>query len=1216
MTKRFFILLSLVIVACGPAWAQQIPKVQHVFVVLEENTNYADVCGPKNVSMPFLCSLKVQGSFSANYYAPTHPSIGNYEDMGWGVVSTNDDTCAPNTCGFAFSGDNIVREVLAAGKTWKGYAENLPSACYFGGDSGQYAVHHSPIPYISDAQNNCSNRFVAFEDPNLGFAHDLANNTLPSYAFITPNTCDDGHDCTLPASPIPDRWLQNNVLQPLISSGHLNQATGDTVVIVTFDESGADNTHGGGAVYWFMMGQAVKQNYQSTGPAVSPNYYSHESSLRLTAELLGLNFSGLGGAATAPSMTEFFPPGVPPNPPTDFKAQVLGVTPPNPTTGFSATVTPTPPTIWITAPATGAIVLGTISVTAIVSSNTTSVQLAVDGKNAGVAVTGPLFNFFLDTTTLSNGSHLLTAVASNAAAQSTTSNEDVIIANNPLAIATTIFPMGQVSLAYTTTLLATGGTTPYRWSISAGSLPSGLTLSSAGVLSGTPIATGLVSFTAKVTDAAAQIAIAPLQMSIAPAPLQITTTSPLASGQVSVAYSTTLTATGGSTPYTWSVGGGSLPSGLTLSSAGVLSGTPTASGPVSFTAKVTDATAQTATAPLQMTIDVAISVSPKRGGVTVGQPLLITATVANDVGAAGVSWTVSGGGTLSSGQSSTTVWFSSASAGVYTITATSIVDNTISASATIGVTDLAGVFTYHNNLSRDGSNPSEYVLTTSNVTAATFGKLFSCAVDGAIYTQPLWVANLAINNANHNVVFVATQHEGLYAFDADASPCVTLWHASLIDTNHGGTVGETSVPSGFPGNLVGSGFGDITPEVGVTGTPVIDPSTNTLYVVSKSVIPSGPTFFQRLHAIDILTGNEWAGSPVAIAGTFPGTGDGGSTTTFIAQQQNQRPGLALINGVVYIAWASHEDHVPFYGWVMGYNAASLAQTAVLNVTPNVGSGGIWMGGSAPAADTSNNLYLITSNATFDANSLTPPNNDYGDSFLKVTSNLSVSQYFTPSNEMIDNASDQDFGSGGAAILVDQPTNPVTHLVIGGGKDGYLYLLNRDAMGGLGDSNAWQRFYSGSPIFATGAFWNGRYYLAGVGGPLQSYSFNTVTGKFDLSSVPQSPGSFGFPGSTPSVSSSGTVNGIVWALDNGNYCTPGSTSCGPTVLHAYDATNIATELWNSTQGTGNAAGNAVKFTAPTVANGKVYVGTRGNNTGGDTSSSSIPGELDIYGLLPN
>jgi hypothetical protein len=245
-----------------------------------------------------------------------------------------------------------------------------------------------------------------------------------------------------------------------------------------------------------------------------------------------------------------------------------------------------------------------------------------------------------------------------------------------------------------------------------------------------------------------------------------------------------------------------------------------------------------------------------------------------------------------------------------------------------------------------------------------------------------------------------------------------------------------------------------------------------------------------------------------------------------------------------------------------------------------------------------------------------PNNDYGDSFLKLTSDLSVAQYFTPSDQANDNANDVDFGSGGAAIVVDQPSGPVAHLVIGGGKDGYLYLLNRDAMGGLGDSQAWQSFNFGNPLFATGAFWNGRYYLAAVNGPLTSYSFDKVMGKFDLLSVSQAHGSFGFPGSTPSVSSSGTVNGIVWALDNGNYCTPQSHACGPTVLHAYDATNIATELWNSTQGNGNAAGNAVKFTVPTVANGKVYVGTRGNNTGGNTSSSTIPGELDVYGLLPN
>ena len=284
----------------------QVPQVQHVFIVLEENTNYAEVCGPSNTSMAFLCSLKSQGSFSANYYAPAHPSIGNYNDLGWGVVTTTTDSCTPTTCGFPYSGDNIVRELAAVGKTWKGYAESLPSTCYFGGDTGQYAVRHSPIPYISDVQSNCLSRYVAFEDPNLGFAKDLANNTLPAYAFITPNLCDDAHDCTLPGSTIPDQWLQTNVIQPLLNAGHLDPATGDTVLIVTFDESSSDNTNGGGLVYWFMMGKGVKQNYQSTGPSTSPGFYSHESTLRVIAEMLGASFSGLGGAANAPDMTEFF----------------------------------------------------------------------------------------------------------------------------------------------------------------------------------------------------------------------------------------------------------------------------------------------------------------------------------------------------------------------------------------------------------------------------------------------------------------------------------------------------------------------------------------------------------------------------------------------------------------------------------------------------------------------------------------------------------------------------------------------------------------------------------------------------------------------------------------------------------------------------------------------------------------------------------------------
>jgi hypothetical protein len=657
-------------------------------------------------------------------------------------------------------------------------------------------------------------------------------------------------------------------------------------------------------------------------------------------------------------------------------------------------------------------------------------------------------------------------------------------------------------------------------------------------------------------------------------------------------------------------------------STGAISGTPTVSvsnTPLTFQVKDSGNPAQSKTANLTLTIGaspgITVTISPRRGGVAINQLLPLTATVTNDVASAGVIWSVSAGGLLS-GQSTSKASFNSATAGVYTVTATSNADGSKSASVTIGVTDLAGVTTYHNNLSRDGSNPKEYALTPSNVNTGSFGKLFSCKLDGAIYAQPLWVANLRVGGTMRNVVFAATQHESLYAFDADANPCVQLWTVSLIDGVHGGTTGEKSVPSG-PGGLVGSGFGDITPEVGVTGTPVIDPTTNTLYVVSKSVNSTGTTFYQRLHGVDLFTGNEKlnGNSPVLIAATCPGTGDGGTVDTFNAQLQNQRPGLALVNGAIYIAWASHEDRSPYYGWVISYDSVTLAQNSVLNVSPNFGYGGIWMGGGAPAVDSNNNLYLLTGNGTFDVTNSSTPNNDYGDSFLKLSPSLGILGFFTPSNQSLDNANDQDFGSGGAAILVDLPSGTPNHFVIGGGKDGYLYLLNRDSLGGSGDTNALQRLNFSAAIFATGAFWNNTFYLAGVGGHLSAFPFNTTSRMFGITATSQSPGSFGFPGSTPSVSSQGSSNGIVWALDNGNYCTPQSRGCGSTVLHAYDAGNLANELWNSSILNGDAAGYAVKFTVPTVANGKVYVGTRGNNTGGPFGSTSVSGELDVYGLLP-
>jgi hypothetical protein len=802
-------------------------------------------------------------------------------------------------------------------------------------------------------------------------------------------------------------------------------------------------------------------------------------------------------------------------------------------------------------------------------------------------------------------------------------------------------PVIVVTISPTTASVQVGAAQPFTATVQNDSQNKGVTWAlsgtgcsgaACGALSATTSASGVaitytapasvptpatVTLTATSVSDGTKSAAATITMTAAPVisvTLSVTTASVAING--TQPFTATVTNDSQNKGVTWAVSG----TGCSGPTCGTVAPTSSASGvavtytapasvptPATVTLTATSVANGTKSAAATITVTpppgVSVTLTPKRGGVTVSQSLNFTATVTNDVGSAGVTWTASSG-TFGAQTVTTATYVAPVSAGVITVTATSKADVTKSASATVGVTDLAGVTTYHNDPSRDGVNAQEYALTTTNVASATFGKLFSCTVDGAVYAQPLWVANVNFSGTKHNVVLVATQHDSLYAFDADTNPCAQLWHTNLIDSGHGGTSGEAPVPSGPTGNLVGQGAGDITPEVGVTGTPVIDPSTNTLYVVSKSVIVSGPTFFQRLHAIDLATGNEKFGGPSAISATFPGTGDGGTTVTFNAKTQNQRPGLALANGVVYVAWASHEDAPPYYGWIIGYNASTLAQVSVLDVTPNVGFGGIWMGGGAPAVDASSNLYVLTGNATFDANNSAAPNNDYGDSFLKLSSTLGVSDWFTPSDESTDNSIDQDFGAGGAAILIDQPSG---HFIIGGGKDGFLYLLNRDNMGHFGDSNAWQRFNFSNPIFSTGAFWNNSFYLAGVGGPLKAYSLSTTTGKFATSPTSQSPGTFGFPGTTPSVSSTGATNGIVWALDNSQYCTDQSPGCGAAVLHAYDATKVATELWNS----GSTAGNAVKFTVPTVANGKVYVGTRGS----DTTNGGI-GELDVYGLLPN
>ena len=638
---------------------------------------------------------------------------------------------------------------------------------------------------------------------------------------------------------------------------------------------------------------------------------------------------------------------------------------------------------------------------------------------------------------------------------------------------------------------------------------------------------------------------------------------------------------------------------------------------------------------------VSVTVSPKRAAVVVStQTQQFTCSVAN------VTWSVDGvaGGNASVGTiSANGLYTPPAVGGIHVVKATTAAAPHVSGSATVAVTDLAGVFTYHNDRARDGVNSREFALTPATVTTATFGKLFSCPVDGAIYAQPLWVRGLSIAGGTHNVIFAATQHDSVYAFDADTSPCVAYWHVNLLDTLHGGTAGEKPVVWNDVGNAGFGCFGDIYPEVGVTGTPVIDPASNTIYVVSASEIP-GPRsgkcafpplpFFHRLHALDLFTGNEKPDAPVTIAASLPGIGEGSSAgmVSFSSQYHHNRSGLALSNKTVYVAFAAHEDQGPYHGWLLGYNTVDLKQApSIFNTTPNGGSGGIWAGGGAPAVDSGGDLYVTTGNGLFDELP-PPPFNDYGDSILRLHPlngntpngvNLRVADYFTPFDQLFLQQVDGDLGAGAAVLLPDQTSGAgPRHLLAQVGKEGLVYLIDRDNMGQFNPSNNGQivQTFSGPAfgLWGAPAWWHNNLYMGGQSDSLKQFTFDSTTELFNTTVASQSGQVFGYPGTTPSVSSRGASHGILWAIDVSLYgyaspnvppisCSvvPVPAACtGPAILHAYDATNLALEYWNSSMAANNRdrAGNAVKFVPPTVANGKVYVGTRTR--------------VDVYGLLPN
>jgi outer membrane protein assembly factor BamB len=487
------------------------------------------------------------------------------------------------------------------------------------------------------------------------------------------------------------------------------------------------------------------------------------------------------------------------------------------------------------------------------------------------------------------------------------------------------------------------------------------------------------------------------------------------------------------------------------------------------------------------------------------------------------------------------------------------------------------VVTFKNDLSRSGQNLTESVLTPTNVNSSTFGLLRNLKVDGKVDAQPLYLSKLNIGTATQNVVFVATEADSVYAFDADTGNPV--WHVSLLGS------GETLSDS--------HGCNQVVPNIGITSTPVIDRGAGphgVLYAVAMSKDASG-NYHQRLHALDVTTGAELFNGPAEISATYSAAGN---TTSFEPGQYAERAALLLSNGVIYTTWTSHCDFPPYSGWIIGYDQNTLAQTGVLNIGPNSNAGpSIWMSGDGPAADAAGNIYLLSANGAFeptlDANGF-PNQQDYGNSFLRIAVSsgkaLSVADYFTLSNEVAESSIDEDLGSGGEMLLPDLTDSggTVRHLMVGAGKDGTVYVVNRDSMGKFNSStnNIWQQLTRVLPggIFSSPAFFNGTVYYADSGGSLKAFPITNA--RLGGASPSQSLTQFPFPGASPAVSANGTANGIVWAHENSSVA----------VLHAYDASNLTHELYNSNQaGSRDHFGAGNKFITPTIADGKVFVGSQ-------------------------
>jgi hypothetical protein len=667
-------------------------------------------------------------------------------------------------------------------------------------------------------------------------------------------------------------------------------------------------------------------------------------------------------------------------------------------------------------------------------------------------------------------------------------------------------------------------------------------------------------------------------------------------GTTSAAQTVTLTNTGGGTLNIGSIT-------LSGSQSGDFAQTNTCSAPLAINASCsiavtfTPSAAASRTASLMITDNapgsphsimltgagLGFSIAPRTIVLTSGRTQQFTVA---GPGSGNVTWSVdslAGGSPATGTVTAAGLYTAPATAGVHTVTVATA-DGLNSASATVYIATHPGIFTHHNDNSRTGQNTQESILSPANVNVVTFGKLFSYSIDGIAHASPLYMANVNIPGVGtRNVVYIATEHDSIYAFDADGLSAAPLWHVSFINP----AAGVTTLTTTDVGECC-----DIMPEIGITGTPVIDPSTGTLYLVAKT--KENGAYVQRLHALNVATGAEKFGGPVVIQGSAPGTGLGavGGRVPFDPLRENQRTALLLLNGVLYFGFGSHGDNEPYHGWLLGYDATTLAQVLAYNATANGEGGGIWHSGAGIAADSAGNMYFVTGDGTFDAN--TPGGVNYGDSFIRFSAGR-VADYFTPRDQGVIDANNLDLGAGGLLLLPDQP-GARPHLLVGAGKNGTIYLVDRDNMGHYSatvNTNVQTLaniFPFGTPLpgnYSSPVYFNGSVYFGPVADTVQAFSL--TNGLLSTAPTSRTAVSYAYPGGALAISANGTSNGILWAVER--------RGSSPGALHAYDARNLSVELYSTDQAPAgrDSFDAAAKFSIPLVVNGKVFVASEGRLT---------------------